>query len=328
MDSKKSKIYVHRYLLRSRQGLNSRSNLTEHDGALIRVEVEGESGYACLHPWEELGDLSLNELIIQLVQGRITRQVKCALDCADVDRSARSKGISLFDGLDVPMSHATIVGGIDQVEQAVLAGFDTVKLKMGRDGSLNLKLMREVAGAFPELRLRLDFNGVSDVGSMDVFLREMGEVLRLQIDFIEDPFPLGDSAWDSIRDKYGVRFAVDRGISEATGEYDVSVVKPAIDDVQKTCDAAQMGGRNVVVTSYMDHPIGQCYAAYCAGKVNANYLGLINKRCGLMTHGLFEENAFIERLGSARPDWYSHFKGKESGLGFDDLLESLDWKAI
>ncbi len=319
----KSKTYIHRYLMHSRQGLNSRSHVTEHEGALIRVEVDGVSGYGCLHPWEELGDSSLNELISQLKEGRISRQVKCALECADADRNARALGVSLFDGLEVPMSHATIVGGVDRVELAVAAGFDTVKLKMGRDELVNLRLLKEVYEAFPELRIRLDFNGVSGAGAMEHLLSESGEELRGQIDFIEDPFPLGDTAWDTLRDKYAVKFAVDRGVSKAVGEFDVSVVKPAINKMQKICDAAQRAGRNVVVTSYMDHPVGQCYAAYCAGKVNGNYLGLINKRCGLMTHGLYEPTEFTERLGEISPGWNSC--SNATGLGFDDLLDRLDW---
>jgi len=314
--------------MHSRQGLNSRSHLTEHEGALIRVEIDGVFGYGCLHPWEELGDSSLNELVSQLKEGRISRQVKCALECADADRNARALGVSLFDGLEVPMSHATIVGGIDRVELAVAAGFDTVKLKMGRDELVNLRLLKEVHEVFPELRIRLDFNGVSGAGAIEHLLREGGEVLRRQIDFIEDPFPLGDSAWDTLRDKYGVKFAVDRGISKADGEYDVSVVKPAINEMQKICDAARTAGRNVVVTSYMDHPVGQCYAAYCAGKVNEDYLGLINKRCGLMTHGLYEPTEFTERLGQISPEWNSYMNNHATGLGFDDLLDALDWVNI
>lgn len=323
----KPKIYVHKYLMHSRHGLNSRSLLTEHEGALIRVEEGGVPGFGCLHPWVELGDLNLGGLLKQLKDGRTSRQIKRALECADIDRDARARGVNLFDGLEVPMSHGTVVGGVDRVEQAVVAGFDTVKLKMGRDEVANLHMIREVCGAFPELRIRLDFNGVSSAGAMEYFLREAGGVLRQQIDFIEDPFPLGDSGWDTLRDKYGLKFAVDRGVSNAFGEYDVSVVKPVINKIQKICDAAQMDGRNVVVTSYMDHPVGQSYAAYCAGKANEQYLGLINKRCGLVTHGLYEPTEFTERLGVVGPEWNCGENGT-TGLGFDDLLDDLNWKKI
>jgi o-succinylbenzoate synthase len=328
MATKKTKIYVHRYLLQSQHRLNAKSQTALHDGALIRVEVDGVSGYACLHPWEELGDSSLNELLKQLGDGNASQQARCALECAEVDRNARALGVSLFDGLHVPMSHATIVGGIRSVEDAVEAGFDRVKLKMGRDHLKNLNLITELYEAYPELRIRLDFNGVSDAGSMEQFLIGMDEEARRQIDFIEDPFPLGDKAWERLRDKFQIKLAVDRGVSEATAEYDISVIKPAINNVQKICEAALLAGRNMLVTSYMDHPVGQCYAAYCAGMLNANYPDLINNRCGLMTHELFEANAFTERMGKASPVWPSSFGCKESGLGFDDLFDGLDWEIL
>ncbi len=323
---KASKIYIHRYEMRSRLGLNSRSDQTLHRGALIMVERDCVPGYGCLHPWESLGDVSLDGLIQQLVEGRISRQVRSALECAEVDREARLSGVSLFDGLEVPDSHATIVGGLDRVGEAVAEGYDTVKLKMGRDDEANLKLLKSVFDAFPALRVRLDYNGVSGVSAMDHFLGAMGEDLRRQIDFIEDPFSYEDAAWGELRDKYAVKFGVDRGVGEATVEYDVAVVKPAINDVDKICNRSQMCGRNVVITSYMDHPVGQSYAAYCAGKMNGMYVGLVNKRCGLMTHGLFESTGFIEKLSGSGPAW--NYGVGEVGLGFDELLGGLDWQDI
>jgi o-succinylbenzoate synthase len=320
------KIYVYRYLMHSRVGLNSRSHTTQHEGALINVEVDGVSGYACLHPWVELGDCGLDELLSQLSEGRISRQVKCALECADVDRRARQLGVSLFDGLEVPLSHATIVGGIDQVGDAVAAGFDTIKLKMGRDVTANLQLLREVYSLYPCLKIRIDFNGVSSPGALEFMLLEIGEDLRNNIDFVEDPFPLGHVAWDTLRDKYGIKFAVDREVSKADGEYDISVVKPAINNLEKVCDAAQMAGRSVVITSYMDHPVGQCYAAYCAGQMRGKYGGLINERCGLVTHGLYGSDDFTERMGAVSPSLNLDIGG--NGLGFDDLLERVDWTRV
>lgn len=321
-------IYVHKYLMYSRSGLNSRSHTTEHEGALIRVEEGGVSGYGCLHPWVELGDTCLDELLKELAEGRISRQVKCALECADVDRGARALGQSLFAGLEVPKSHATIVGGVERVGESVDVGFDMVKLKMGRDMGSNIRLLKDIGNEFPELGVRLDFNGVSEQGALEQMLAEIGDEMRGKIDFIEDPLPLGSSAWDMLRDKYGMKLGVDRGIAGASGEFDISVIKPAMNDVEKLCDAAQMKGRSVVITSYMDHPIGQTYAAYCAGVMNSKYLGLINERCGLMTHGLYRPTEFTEAMGATAPTWNLESAAMGSGLGFDDLLEQIDWMRI
>ncbi len=323
------KIYTHRYLLHSRQGLNSRSHTTQHEGALIRVESDGTSGYGCIHPWVELGDLSLDELLLELKEGRVSRQVRCALHCAEIDRIARFKGVSLFDGLQVPDSHATIVGGLDRVAISVEEGFDTVKMKMGRDLQADIKLVIEVHEAFPELKLRFDFNGVLGAGQILQFVEGLGAAIREQIDFLEDPTSLEEPVWEELRDNYGVKTAVDRGIDKASAselEFDYAILKPAVNQVEKLCDSSLLSGRNVVITSYMDHPVGQCYAAYTAGLLDEKYLGLVNKRCGLMTHGLYEPDAFTEQLGKKSSKWKSPHGG--TGLGFDDLLEDLAWKKL
>lgn len=323
---RKSQIYVHRYTMQSHRGMNSRSHTIEHEGALIRVDVNGASGYACIHPWEELGDLSLAKLLKQLAEGRISRQIKCALECADVDREARKAGVSLFESLDVPLSHATIVGGINEVANAVDAGFDTVKLKMGRDVMANISFLRKVYSDFPELMIRLDFNGISGFGALESLLKEVGGKIREKIDFIEDPFPRNDDRWLSLRDRYGFKVGIDRGVADAEGEFDISVVKPAINELVPVCDAAQMAGRSVVITSYMDHPLGQSYAAYCAGSLKEQYLGIIDSRCGLITHGLYEPTKFTERMGKVSPEW--QMENGATGLGFDDLLEKVSWKKL
>ena len=319
-------IYIHRYTLKSGGGLNSRSHALTHEGVLIRIDKNGDSGYACLHPWEELGDLSLDTLLKQLSEGRGSRQLNCAIDCADVDRKARQDGVSLFDSLNLPLSHATIVGGLDKIESAVDAGFDTVKLKMGKDVESNILFLNNINKEFPSLSIRIDFNGVSGFGALDKMLGEVGKEVHDKIDFIEDPFPRGDDRWMVLRDKYGVQIGIDRGIEKAEGKFDIAVVKPAINDTVKICEAAQLAGRSVVITSYMDHPVGQRYAAFCAAKLNSQYLGLVNSRCGLVTHGLYESDEFIERAGRVAPELF--VEPCSTGLGFDDLLEKVNWKKL
>jgi len=300
-----------------------------HKGALIRVEHDGVSGYGCLHPWVELGDLSLDELLLELKQGRVSRQVRCALHCAKIDREARSKDLSLYDGIKIPDSHATIAGGIDRVAIAVDEGFDTVKMKMGRDLEADILMVRDVHQAFPKLRLRFDFNGVLGEDQVIEFVADLGVGVREQIDFLEDPTSLGEDVWEELRDKYAIKTAVDRNIGKASSsklEFDYAILKPAVNRTDKLCDSALLNGRNVVITSYMDHPVGQCYAAYMAGLLDKKYLGLVNKRCGLMTHGLYEPDAFTDLLGKKSSEWKSPDGG--TGLGFDGLLESLNWAKL
>ncbi|MGZ8789795.1 MAG: hypothetical protein ACXW4P_16385 [Thermoanaerobaculia bacterium] len=73
------------------------------------------------------------------------------------------------------------------------------------------------------------------------------------------------------------------------------------------------------MTSYMDHAVGQFFAAYVAATHD------VNPRCGLMTHVLYEPDAFFERI---ERDGARLLPPRGTGIGFDDLLERLPWKSI
>ena len=97
--------------------------------------------------------------------------------------------------------------------------------------------------------------------------------------------------------------------------YDVVVVKPALEDVPATT-------KEIVITSYMDHPVGQLFAAYVAATYSA---GRPPPVAGLATHILFESDPFIERM---QLDGARLVPPPGTGIGFDDLLESLPWKKL
>jgi O-succinylbenzoate synthase len=105
--------------------------------------------------------------------------------------------------------------------------------------------------------------------------------------------------------------ALDRNLEKALSEVEVQVVKPAVQEMKS--------GPRVIVTSYMDHPLGQTFAAWEAARVK------VKEICGLQTHGLFEANEFIEALGDLSPEFNIP---KGTGLGFDDLLEALPWTKL
>src|SRR5687768_6861088 len=103
-------MYVHRYTLHLRRG-------GIREGALLRVD----DGFADVHPWPELGDLPLDSQLALLVRGEITPLTAASVRLARLDGDARRRGISLFEGLTIPLSHWP---GNDPPP-----GFDTVKTK-------------------------------------------------------------------------------------------------------------------------------------------------------------------------------------------------------
>jgi len=278
-------IEVSRYTLRSRGVLNARSERLEFPGALLRVD----GGYGCLHPWPDLGDLPLEAQLAALRSGKPTAQTARSLVCCAADGAARKEGRNLFEGLPIPPSHFTAPGFWDE---PVPAGFQMVKLK---------SLAR--LDALPEhLRLRLDFNGTSSREALIDLLP-----YRARVDFVEDPFPYDPRTWRDFpfplaSDRYGE-------VPEAA----VRVIKPAL-NLPETA-------KRRVFTSYMDHPIGQLFAAWEAARHAAP-----GETHGLVTHHLFDDaDPFIAAMGAPVPVLV---QPPGTGLGFDELLANLPWSPL
>jgi O-succinylbenzoate synthase len=273
-------MHVHRYTLQLRRG-GSRS------GALLRTG----DGFADIHPWPELGDAPIEEQLALLSRGETTRLTRASLRLAALDGDARRRGVSLFEGLTIPLSHWP---GNDPPD-----GFDTVKTK----GVLQVP---------PHVRIRIDFNARI---SAEDFLRVAESLPRERVDFVEDPCPYDEKVWNLLRARTGLKLAFDippmASGSPATA-FDVLVHKPAL-------QTEWPEHHDVVVTSYMDHPVGQFGAAYVAAT------HVTNARCGLFTHVLYERDAFIERIAS---DGARLLPPEGTGIGFDDLLERLPWTSI
>ncbi len=268
-------LRVHRYTLVPR----NRSAVRQ--GALLRVD----DGFADLHPWPELGDAPLEEQLALLARGETTPLTRASLHWARVDAEARRRGVSLFEGLTIPSSHWS---GADPPP-----AFDTVKTK----------------GVLPvpaHVRIRIDFNARLTPSE---FLSVAETLPKERIDFIEDPCPYDEALWCSLRDRTGLRLALDR----FEGLADVLVHKPALQPSFPRFDG------EVVVTSYMDHPVGQFFAAYVAAT------NRVSARNGLFTHVLYEADAFIERI---RADGARLLPPEGTGIGFDELLGGLPWKKI
>ena len=315
------KPLISRYRLKARGFLNSISNRSSFEGALIQID----GGYGCIHPWPELGDPTLEKCLADLAGARRWPIVRRAIRCAEYDRTARSFENSLFEEMEVPASHATLAkADAAEVARAVEAGFTTVKLKAGRDLSAEMKFLEAMATEFPALSWRLDFNESLTPEEATEFLLALGGKARASIDFVEDPCPFSETSWAELRRKTCVKLAVDREATPLSAAAQVMVIKPAVDEPFLLGEAAIAHSQRVVMTSYMDHPVGQTFAAWEAARLELQFPGLVGI-CGLQTHHLFEPEEFAEALGP----WSPAFKVPDGlGLGFDDLLASQPWTRL
>ena len=315
------KPWISRYRLKSSGALNVVSRRREFEGVLIRVD----GGYGCIHPWPELGDPPLEKCLEDLAGPRRRSIVRRALRCAEFDRVAREFEHSLFEEMEVPESHATLSKTCArEVGLAVVAGFTRVKLKFGRDLAAEAAFLNGMAAEHPQLRWRLDFNESLEPDAAETFLCGLAEKTRAAIDYVEDPCPYSDTVWKGIGERTRLALAVDREAAPLSGSARVMVIKPAVDEPFLLAEAALGHHQRVVVTSYMDHPVGQAFAAWEAARLGLQFPGLVGI-CGLQTHHLFEPDAFTEQLGP----WLPVFQPPAgNGLGFDDLLDALPWTRL
>ena len=312
---------ISRYRLKSRGLLNSISRRREFDGVLIQID----GGFGCIQPWPELGDPSLEKCLADLAGARRWPIVRRAVRCAEYDRVARDFDHSLFEEMDVPASHATLVTtDLAMAANAVALGFTTIKLKTGRDPAAETKFLDAMTAEHPAVKWRLDFNESMESAAAADFLLGMAEPTRSAIDYAEDPCPYADATWRELHRQTKIKLAVDREAAPQSAAAQVMVIKPAIDEPFLLGEAAIRNLQQVVLTSYLDHPVGQTFAAWEAARLELQFPGLVGL-CGLQTHHLFEPDAFAEMLGP----WSPVFQVPEgTGLGFDDLLDELPWTRL
>jgi O-succinylbenzoic acid--CoA ligase len=204
-----------------------------------------------------------------------------------------------------------------------------VKLKLGHDLETEVARLSEFTKSHPQLKLRLDFNGW---GGFE-FLRRFSP--HAAIDFIEDPEPIGSTAWQMLRQEFRhVRIALDRKPGESalnSDLYDLLVVKPTVENIEPF-----VASTAVVVTSNMDHPLGHMIA-YCEAQRLSDLGAYLNEFHGLRTDTLFEETPYTVRL-SELLDLIPSEAGTQFGVGtgvgigfgfgFDDLLNNESWQCL
>ncbi len=312
---------ISRYRLKTRGFLNAASKRSFYEGALIQID----GGFGCIHPWPELGDPSLEKCLADLAGPRRWPIVRRAISCTEYDRAARVFDESLFDEMEVPLSHATLTKADSKdVALAVEAGFTTIKLKAGRDPASEAKFLETMVVEFPALVWRMDFNESLTAEEALGFLLGLSDKTRSAIDFVEDPCPFSGAVWKELYGKTRVKLAVDRESAPLSTAAQFMVIKPAIDEPFLLGEAAIQNHQRAILTSYMDHPVGQAFAAWEAARLELQFPGLVGI-CGLQTHHLFEPNEFSEFLGP----WSPKFQAPAgTGIGFDDLLDALPWTRL
>lgn len=316
------KMYIHWYAMTARFSISQSVAKRCRVGALLRTS---EGGIGCIHPWPELGDAVLSAEIAALADGNPLTLGARALECARLDGEARQAGVSLLTpDLPVPDSYISLPAIVSDEELLFLdeAGFKGAKIKSGDDLVKLASRLERWHCLLPKWKWRIDFNGTGSRELLGEAFIHLSTVTERNIIYYEDPIPWNPDQWKRLSEDIRVPLAVDmlpEGSVLDRNSYipEYQVWKPARDSMPELLSP------NLVATSYMDHPIGIAWAAYEAAR--ANKAGVNMALCGLMTHDLYDRNEFSERMGDPSPVFP---KIEGTGLGFDDLIERLDWVEI
>lgn len=322
------RIWYSPYQLQFKKKSESFNNNFSRVGALLKIEFnQGEIGYCDLHPWESFGDLSLTHQLEILKQGGTTPLSQASLNLAFIDAQARVSKRNLFDGKSIPLSHRLFLEVNEDLQKNInltyQEGFEYIKIKI-KDFKKETLYLNNLE--LPQnIKIRLDFNqGFSSYNYFMSWLSELNLNFLSQIDFIEDPFDFKEkNNFPDLKKSVSLPIAVDHHINEfITFEgplnFDVWVYKPARMMPDSFIPKLTQGCR-LVVTSYMDHPVGQMGAAYVAALLKCQFSHW-RECCGLLTHELYESQDFkIISKGSKL------IPSEGLGIGFDETLEKQKW---
>ncbi len=301
--------------------MSARAAAQARHGVLLRSQ---DGGYACLQSWTELGDAPLEYELDAIREGKPLRLGACALRCMEVDAEARAKKVNLFDGLQVPRSHATLTVSAtpSQVYNLNQKGFRVGKLKVLPRLDVTVARLVNFAAIVPSWKWRLDFNCTLSVEETLKLWNMLAPEMKARIDFIEDPCYYDVAGWQRLQDAgiplgYDMPVQTEEQIPSCTNTPMMRLVKPARHISNKGLP---------VFTSYLDHPLGQCWAAYNAALYYTDKAQEDIPLCGLVTQHVYRPNPFSEELGlDITPDFVPP---AGTGLGFDELLPTLDWKKL
>ncbi|MEZ4815790.1 MAG: enolase C-terminal domain-like protein [Bdellovibrionota bacterium] len=289
------------------------------EGALL----EEGGAYSLIQPWVSLGDPSLSLHLEDLKGKRSLPLTQRALEIMAMDKKAKDQKYTLIPQ-SVPASHV-LVGDEFLIEAELLMGVRTFKIKIGDDLEKELSLLNEIEskmnlGAF---HLRLDANMKFSLESAKRFFSQLSEKLLCAIEFVEDPLRGTEGEWRDFADNFNLKIAHDFAPAEFREVADVWVLKPSRQNPWPWVEKAAHDLRRIVITTALDHPLGQVIAAYEASKILERDPLLIDD-CGLLSQKQVGIESPLKRNGAYLD--CSDLNGYGFALG--SMLSKLKWEDL
>jgi O-succinylbenzoate synthase len=326
------KIWQSNYQLYPKGSLNQRGLSKFRRGALLRVEFEpGLVGYSDLCPYSAFGDQPFENEIKNLAREILSPLAKRSLYFARLDAEARAEKRSLY-GADRIANHY-LIGDLLEFDLGripLLQGqrYECFKIKIGSDLIMETEMLRAFCEKISSgSKVRLDFNGRLGPERFSSWIDKNKEWLAQHLDYIEDPFLYEPSEWAKASESSGVDLAVDfpgKNYDPQARGAQIIVIKPAIQDENKVISDLGESGHRIVFTHYLDFPVGQMFAYVMAQRtLSSGERRVIT--CGLQHQDFYEGFSFQEEI---KMDGPFIVPPQGYGIGFDQALESQEWRAL
>lgn len=263
-------------------------------GVLLKFE---ETSFGLYHPIETLGDVSISDFLhapdahLKLLE-KIKEQ---SVSVSDID-------LSTFDKRSVKSYYSSfsVLHLLENEKNISDMGFKTAKLKMKSLKEMDIEIEKIKPLPFQFI---FDFNGREERVAFESLSDKTKDFLSERVSYLEDPY-LQKQKLDFVNLASDFIDYGDQG--------DFQVVKPTGFSHENLFKSPQ----TAVVTSYLDHPLGQMMSAKWACEKS------IENECGLFSHTYYKKNK------------YSDLFQEKSIIRLDimpaflDLLQKEEWKRL
>jgi hypothetical protein len=247
-------IKISKYILTPKHPLN-RFTVLEHSGVLFQID---NNHFVDYFPWEQFGDLSVDELLDQIVVngGELPSFLN---QCVNLDKERYE--IDYWDFLNHELYQNT-----SPIESSI------IKIKYINDFHQINEILRS-----SKARLRIDFNNGGSLDSIVEWWKTLTPSQKLKVDYLEDPIEYNHEKYLELK-KCGIKLACDRNnFDDRT--FDFKVIKPNVDLV----DGPSHEG---IFSSYMGHDLGRFHS----------FLSLMKWGNLNLAHGINTPNIYNEQL--------------------------------
>lgn len=322
------RIYTHSYELKPFLRPNSRTSLENRRGVLVAVEDQaGTRGYADLHPWPELGDPRLED-ILSTKSGNLWQ---AALANAQSDLHIWQQNQNLLAEAETLKNHYWCSSPEDKGRESVLQalaqaqseGYQVAKLKCGKNPSLELKFLEDSLGVFKG-QWRLDMNASMSLTEARAFFGSCSQALKERIEFVEDPCPFSEGGWREL--SATLPLACDFEGAERSGlqkyPFKFRILKPSRMQPQEVQTWMETKEISIVMTTSMGHGLDILFSMATILK----FPHLKKQTHGLQAFDMYERDFVSRHFIRQGP----HILGISSDAGFEfrSELERLSWTLL